>query len=75
MNGVWNEGCDNLNIIFDKKLAEEYAVNIMSIYNHYHFRFASQLNTNKQYKGLTKKPDWMRYYLTEDRRKELNFWI
>jgi phosphatidylserine/phosphatidylglycerophosphate/cardiolipin synthase-like enzyme len=66
---------DNLNIIQDKKLAEEYAVNIMSIYNHYHFRFSSTVNTKTQYKGLTKDPAWMQSYLTADRKTELDFWI
>ena len=66
---------DNLNIISDQKLAEEYSVNIMSIYNHYHFRFASKLKKTGGFKGLTKDPNWMKSYLTADRLSELEFWL
>lgn len=65
---------DNLNIIADRKLAEEYAVNIISVYNHYHFRFSSKINTQYKYKGLTKDINWMNSYLTESRKQELDFW-
>ncbi|WP_111308875.1 phospholipase D-like domain-containing protein [Confluentibacter sediminis] len=65
---------DNLNIISDKKLAEEYAVNILANYNHYHFRFSSKVNKNYKYKGLTKDLKWMKTYLNEYRKRELDFW-
>lgn len=65
---------DNLNIISDRKLAEEYAVNIISVYNHYHFRFSSKTNTQNKYKGLTKDLTWMNSYLNQSRKQELEFW-
>lgn len=65
---------DNLNIIADRKLAEEYAVNIISVYNHYHFRFSSKTSSKNKYRGLTKDLNWMPSYLTQSRDKELQFW-
>lgn len=66
---------ENLIVINDKRIAEEYAVNIMAVYDHYRWRY-SLFQENTDYKGLTKERDWMSGYMTGGvRMKELNFWI
>lgn len=65
---------ENLLIIHDRRLAEEYAVNVMSVYEHYRWRY-SLFNENTKFKGLTRDPDWMKDYMDSPRFKELNFWM
>ena len=66
---------ENMLIINNKRLAQEYAVNIMAVYDHYRWRY-SLFNKNTDYKGLTKDREWMTDYMTNTTRvKELNFWI
>ncbi len=66
---------DNLIIVQDKKLVEEYAVNILAVYDHYRWRYSiSKINSN--FKGLTKDPLWMSHYLKSEKGKELeSFWF
>lgn len=66
---------DNLIIINERRVVEEYAVNIMAVYDHYRWRY-SLFNKNTDFKGLTRDREWMSDYMDNDtRRKELNFWI
>ena len=66
---------ENLLIINDKKVAEQYAVNIMAVYDHYRWRY-SLFRKNTDYKGLTKDREWMADYMESvNRKKELDFWI
>lgn len=66
---------DNLNILTDPKLVEEYAVNILAVYDHYRWRY-SLSNADPSFKGLTKDPHWMDTYLNSGRAEELkNFWF
>lgn len=65
---------ENLLIIKDSKLAEEYAVNIMAVYEHYRWRY-SLFRKNTDYKGLSRDADWMENYIDSPRFKELSFWM
>lgn len=66
---------DNLIIIKDKKLVEEYAVNILGVYDHYRWRY-SLSNGATGFKGLTKDPKWMGNYMDSGRGQELkSFWF
>lgn len=65
---------DNLLFVRDRKLAQEYAVNVMAVYDHYRWRY-SLFNKNTDYKGLTRDPGWMAQYMTSLRMKEVAFWL
>lgn len=66
---------ENLLIINDKRVAEEFAVNIMAVYDHYRWRY-SLFNQNTDFNGLTKDREWMSDYMTSvTRMKELKFWM
>lgn len=72
------ENDDNLNIITgNTKLAEEYCVHIMSVYNHYRYRYFQSLNMNKsaQWNGLKYTDSWQDSYLTGLKKREIEFWI
>jgi len=64
---------ENLLIIHNRRLAEEYAVNIMSVYEHYRWRY-SLFHKNTKFKGLTRDPKWMKNYMNTSRFSELKFW-
>jgi hypothetical protein len=67
---------DNLNIIENNSfLAQQYAVNILSVYDHFHWRY-SLANSNKgslAYKGLSTDPKWMESYQSGSNINEINF--
>jgi len=66
---------DNLIIVKDQKLVEEYAVNILAVYDHYRWRY-SLSKADTTFTGLTKDPNWMQQYMTSGRGDELkNFWF
>jgi phosphatidylserine/phosphatidylglycerophosphate/cardiolipin synthase-like enzyme len=67
---------DNLNIIKgDKKLAEEYSVHIMSVYNHYRYRYFQYLNQgNNIWNGLKYTDTWQDSYLSGLKKREIDFW-
>lgn len=66
---------ENLLIINDRKVAEQYAVNIMAVYDHYRWRY-SLYNKNSDYRGLSKDREWMSDYMSgQTRMKELDFWL
>jgi|GEM_PF-4312589 len=46
---------DNLNIIQNAELAKQYAVNILSVYDHFHWRYSLAQNNQGAvaYKGLS----------------------
>jgi len=85
MTGSHNDGdkasqCndDNLNfIVGNPALAQQYAVNILSVYDHYHWRYALAQNNagSKGYQGLSNDPNWMKSYLTGNNLDELNFML
>jgi PLD-like domain len=85
MTGSHNDGDkasqsndDNLNfIVGDPALAQQYAVNILSVYDHYHWRYALAQNNagSKGYQGLSNDPNWMKTYLTGNNLDELNFML
>ena len=50
---------DNLIIIRDKKLAREYTVNILAVYDHYRWRY-SLSQADPSFSGLKRDPAWMR---------------
>lgn len=67
---------DNLNIIENNPfLAQQYAVNILSVYDHFHWRYSLSLgNTgSKAYTGLSTDPQWMSSYLSGSHTNEINF--
>ena len=69
---------DNLNIIVgNPALAQQYAVNILSVYDHFHWRYALAQNNagSKGYQGLSNDPNWMKSYLTTNNLAELNFML
>jgi phosphatidylserine/phosphatidylglycerophosphate/cardiolipin synthase-like enzyme len=65
---------ENLLIIHNRRLAEEYAVNIMSVYEHYRWRY-SLFHKNTKFKGLTRDKRWMKNYMNSSRFSELKFWM
>jgi len=66
---------ENLLILLDRKVAEQYAVNVMAVYDHYRWRY-SLFNQNTDFTGLTKDREWMTSYMSnETRKRELEFWI
>lgn len=77
------ENDDNLNIILDNpSLAKQYAVNILSVYDHFRWRYSLTQKTggSKQpgsspnvYLGLSTDPKWMTSYSTDANLKELKF--
>ncbi|MGP8217447.1 MAG: phospholipase D-like domain-containing protein [Bacteroidia bacterium] len=60
---------DNLNFIFDGQIAMEYAANILSIYDHYRWRYSVLKKANK-FKGLTKDINWMEEYKQDPNAKK-----
>lgn len=70
-----NKNDDNLIIVKDKKLVEEYAVNMLAVYDHYRWRYSiSKADTT--FKGLTKDTYWMKKYMASGRGSELKkFWF
>ena len=85
MTGSHNDGDkasgfndDNLNFIMgNPALAQQYAVNILSVYDHFHWRYALAQNNagSKAYQGLSNDPNWMKSYLTGNNLDELNFML
>jgi hypothetical protein len=86
MTGSHNQGPkasrvndDNLNIIVgNKALAQQYAVNILSVYDHFHWRYALAQNNkgSKGYQGLSTDPNWMHSYLSNQNYvDELDFML
>lgn len=67
---------ENLNIITgNKKVAEQYAVNIMSVYDHYRSRYLRSMHTGKKiWKGLVKNDSWQTYFHSGGPAAELKFW-
>ncbi len=68
---------DNLNIITgDKMLAQAYAINMMSVYHHYRWRFyrSKQTGTPK-WDGNIKSDDWQHWYDTGEKANEIRFWL
>lgn len=64
---------ENLVIIEgDHKLAQAYAVNIMSIYNNYRWRYRAA--EGSKWRGLKDRDDWQDDYY-EKNRGELDFWL
>lgn len=67
---------DNLNIVTgNSSLAQQYAVNILSVYDHYRWRYSLSQQTDpaKRYQGLTTDPAWMQNYSTVSNLRELKF--
>jgi hypothetical protein len=67
---------ENLLILRDKKLAQRYAVNIMSNYQHYRWRSYLQECKRKHvspWRGLEKGDGWQKKHADHDR--ELRFWV
>ena len=57
-------------------LAAAYAVNIISIYNQYRWRYRMhQGETTKQYLGLHDSEGWLRSYLDGEKAAENAFWM
>lgn len=82
MTGSHNDGNkasefndDNLNIIQNPELARQYAVNILSVYDHFHWRYSLAQNNQGAvaYKGLSTDPNWMQSYLAGNNLTELDF--
>ncbi|GAC1394932.1 MAG: phospholipase D-like domain-containing protein [Sediminibacterium sp.] len=66
---------DNMNIIQgNASLAMQYAVNILSVYDHFHWRYSRATNEKaKTYAGLSTDPQWMAGYMSGPVVNELNF--
>lgn len=68
---------DNLIVIENApKLAEAYAVNILSVYNHLKWRFnlAEQEKSN-DWKGLKDSDSWMKGHIEGPQMEEVKFWL
>jgi phosphatidylserine/phosphatidylglycerophosphate/cardiolipin synthase-like enzyme len=85
MTGSHNDGNkasefndDNLNIIEGNvELATQYAVNILSVYDHFHWRYSLAQNNKGAvaYQGLSTDVNWMKSYLSGNNLAELNFML
>lgn len=67
---------DNLNIIENNPdLASQYAVNILSVYDHFHWRYslASNDKSSRVYTGLSTDPKWMQSYLSGNNVRQIDF--
>ena len=65
---------ENLLIVAgNEELAAAYAVNIMSIYNSYRWRY--RVAQGSKWKGSWDNDRWQRSYLTGDGRQEIDFWM
>ena len=67
---------DNMNIIENNpSLAQQYAVNILSVYDHFHWRYSLANNKpgSKGYTGLSTDPNWMSSYQSGHNINEINF--
>lgn len=58
----------------NEKLAQAYAVNIISVYRHYRWR-AYVSGTAKPWQGLGTDAAWQTKALNDDSRQEMAFWI
>jgi len=66
---------ENLVIIEnDSSLAAAYAVNIMSIYNQYRWRYY-RMQKPSQWKGLENDDTWQDSYFKGAKEREINFWL
>lgn len=83
MTGSYNMGekasranDDNLNIVTkDNKVAEAYAVHVMSVYHHFRWRYYRNALTNqKKWDGNIKDDKWQDWYKSGNNKKELDFW-
>jgi phosphatidylserine/phosphatidylglycerophosphate/cardiolipin synthase-like enzyme len=72
-----NANDENLLIVKgNKALAQRYAVNIMSVYQHYRWRAyvrQAKAENKSPWEHLTKSPDWQKKQPEHDR--ELAFWV
>ncbi len=67
---------DNMNIIENNpSLTQQYAVNILSVYDHFHWRYSLANNNkgSKAYTGLSTDPKWMESYQSGSNINEINF--
>jgi phosphatidylserine/phosphatidylglycerophosphate/cardiolipin synthase-like enzyme len=67
---------DNMNIIINNSiLAQQFAVNILSVYDHFRWRYslANNIKGALSYKGLTTDPNWMKNYQSGNNIKEIDF--
>lgn len=70
---------ENLFIAYrDKKLAEAYAVNIISVYNHYRWRAYLQkmkAENKDPWSGLNNSDEWQKRLNSRTQKMELEFWL
>ncbi len=69
---------DNMNIIQgNPSLAMQYAVNILAVYDHFHWRYslAQNIKGATGYKGLSTDPNWMASYMAGSVVNELAFML
>jgi phosphatidylserine/phosphatidylglycerophosphate/cardiolipin synthase-like enzyme len=68
---------DNMIIIEnDCRLAQEYSVNIMTIYNQYRWRWRrSQFKASAKLRGLDRDDSWQKGYFQGEKAREINFWL
>jgi phosphatidylserine/phosphatidylglycerophosphate/cardiolipin synthase-like enzyme len=67
---------DNMNIIENNpSLASQFAANILSVYDHFHWRYSLANNNQgaKGYTGLSTDPGWMESYQSGNNIKEIDF--
>lgn len=59
----------------NSELAQAYAVNIMSIYNQYRWRFFRlKSEKSKSWLGLKNNDTWQKGYFTDAKKAEIDFW-
>jgi PLD-like domain len=78
--GIAASGKNDENMLIiknDKVLAHAYAVNILTIFDHFYWRYvASHDATSIINTGLDISPDWMANFIEdEDKMQEINFWL
>lgn len=76
---------DNLNIITgNARLAQSYAVHMISVYHHYRWRFyrskvtdknGKELDNKPKWKGLIESDEWQGWYDSGMNKKEIDFWF
>jgi phosphatidylserine/phosphatidylglycerophosphate/cardiolipin synthase-like enzyme len=68
---------DNLVIVEgDPDLAAQYAVNVMTVYNQYRWRYSRLTSkTPNKWDGLARDDHWQDGYFDGDKARELDFWL
>lgn len=78
--GIAASGKNDENMLIiknDRSLAHAYAVNILTIFDHFYWRYVASHDTTSIINvGLDASPDWMKNFIEDaEKMQEINFWL